>query len=195
MKKAYDSGLELINAIHPSTLLLKECLLGKNIIIHPRSTIGYRAEIDDGVIVNIGTQIDHHCKIEKAVTIDPGVTLAGNVLIENFCTIHTRAVIINRIKIGSNSIIGAGTVIIRDIEPNSKVVGVPGKKLKRLFRQNGAPSGLEKRGFDASINHKTRKPTEGTQSCPFRGLMTDELRFARSRRRTERNGGVITSRI
>ncbi|MBE8435731.1 hypothetical protein IQA64_15995 [Leptospira borgpetersenii serovar Tarassovi] len=31
------------------------------------------------------------------------------------------------------------------------------------FRQNGAPSGLEKRGLDASIYHKTRKPTEGTQ--------------------------------
>lgn len=31
MKKAYDSGLELINAIHPSTLLLKECLLGKTL--------------------------------------------------------------------------------------------------------------------------------------------------------------------
>ncbi|WP_249263714.1 hypothetical protein [Leptospira interrogans] len=32
-----------------------------------------------------------------------------------------------------------------------------------LIRQNGAPSGLEKRGLDASIYHKTRKPTEGTQ--------------------------------
>ncbi|EMJ81225.1 hypothetical protein LEP1GSC016_2122 [Leptospira borgpetersenii serovar Hardjo-bovis str. Sponselee] len=31
------------------------------------------------------------------------------------------------------------------------------------FRQNGAPSGLEKRGLYASIYHKTRKPTEGTQ--------------------------------
>ncbi|AWV69131.1 hypothetical protein IQB76_13800 [Leptospira borgpetersenii serovar Hardjo-bovis] len=31
------------------------------------------------------------------------------------------------------------------------------------FRQNGAPSGLEKRGLDASIYHKTKKPTEGTQ--------------------------------
>ncbi|EMG13096.1 transferase hexapeptide repeat protein [Leptospira interrogans serovar Grippotyphosa str. LT2186] len=54
-------------------------------------------------------------------------------MIENFCTIHTRAVIINRIKIGSNSIIGAGTVIIRDVEPNSKVVGVPGKKIKAVI--------------------------------------------------------------
>ncbi|MBE8434557.1 hypothetical protein IQA64_09560 [Leptospira borgpetersenii serovar Tarassovi] len=63
------------------------------------------------------------------------------------------------------------------------------------FRQNGALSGLENRGFDASIYHKTKKPTEGTQSCPFRGLRTDELRFARSRRRTERNEGDSTSRI
>ncbi|AMX57322.1 hypothetical protein LEP1GSC016_1777 [Leptospira borgpetersenii serovar Hardjo-bovis str. Sponselee] len=30
------------------------------------------------------------------------------------------------------------------------------------LRQNGAPSGLEKRGLDASY-HKTKKPTEGTQ--------------------------------
>ncbi|EMJ84969.1 hypothetical protein LEP1GSC016_1881 [Leptospira borgpetersenii serovar Hardjo-bovis str. Sponselee] len=34
---------------------------------------------------------------------------------------------------------------------------------KRIERQNGAPSGLEKRGLYASIYHKTRKPTEGTQ--------------------------------
>ncbi|WP_410403020.1 hypothetical protein [Leptospira borgpetersenii] len=35
--------------------------------------------------------------------------------------------------------------------------------LSILSRQNGAPSGLEKRGLDASIYHKTKKPTEGTQ--------------------------------
>ncbi|EMJ78886.1 hypothetical protein LEP1GSC016_1010 [Leptospira borgpetersenii serovar Hardjo-bovis str. Sponselee] len=34
---------------------------------------------------------------------------------------------------------------------------------RAILRQNGAPSGLEKRGLDASIYHKTRKPTEGTQ--------------------------------
>ncbi|MBE8436009.1 hypothetical protein IQA64_17770 [Leptospira borgpetersenii serovar Tarassovi] len=36
-------------------------------------------------------------------------------------------------------------------------------ELVLIIRQNGAPSGLEKRGLDASIYHKTRKPTEGTQ--------------------------------
>ncbi|EKR99823.1 hypothetical protein LEP1GSC125_0146 [Leptospira mayottensis 200901122] len=36
------------------------------------------------------------------------------------------------------------------------------KTISMDLRQNGAPSGLEKRGLDASIYHKTRKPTEGT---------------------------------
>ncbi|EMO43010.1 sugar O-acyltransferase sialic acid O-acetyltransferase NeuD family [Leptospira noguchii] len=135
IQKAMNAGLELINAIHPSSLLLNECILGKNIIIHANCTIGYRAEIDDGVIINIGTQIDHHCKIKKSVTIDPGVTMAGNVLIEEFCTIHTRAVIINRIKIGQKSILGAGTVVIQDVDLNSKIVGVPGRNLNKLFQK------------------------------------------------------------
>ncbi len=37
------------------------------------------------------------------------------------------------------------------------------KKVLDFIRQNGAPSGLEKRGLDANINRKTRKPTEGTK--------------------------------
>nr|WP_232420584.1 acetyltransferase [Leptospira interrogans] len=130
IEKANAFGLELVNAIYPTSLLLSDSIIGKNVIIHPKSIIGYRAELEDGVIVNIGTQIDHHCKIEKAVTIDPGVVLAGNVLIENFCVLHTGS-IINRIKVGFNSIIGAGAVVIRDVEPNSKIVGVPGKEINK----------------------------------------------------------------
>ncbi|AXX14606.1 hypothetical protein C4Q31_02545 [Leptospira borgpetersenii serovar Ceylonica] len=47
---------------------------------------------------------------------------------------------------------------------------VPVNKLQKnvmrcfVLRQNDAPAGLEKRGLDASINHKTRKPTEGSKS-------------------------------
>lgn len=130
IQKARQAGLQLINAIHPSTVFLPECSLGENVIIHANCLVGYRAEVDDGVILNTGSQIDHHCKIKRAVTIDPGVVLAGNVLVEEFCSIHTRAAVINKIRIGRNSVVGAGTVVIRDIEANSVVVGVPGRKIK-----------------------------------------------------------------
>jgi sugar O-acyltransferase (sialic acid O-acetyltransferase NeuD family) len=132
IQKAVESGLILVNAIHPSSIVLKESILGKNVIVHAKAIIGYRSEIDDGVIINIGSQIDHHCKINKNVTIDPGVTLAGNVLVEEFCTIHTSVVIINRIKIGKHSILGAGTVVVRDVESYSKILGIPGKRVSEV---------------------------------------------------------------
>lgn len=129
LKKARAEGVRLVNAIHPTALLMPECKLGTNVILHARALIGYRAELDDGVIVNVGTHIDHHAKIHECVTFDPGVTLAGNVEIHSCATIHTRATIINRISVGGNAIVGAGAVVIRDIPADTKVVGIPGKKI------------------------------------------------------------------
>ena len=51
---AFEVGLELVNAIHPSALIMKDAILGKNIIMHAHSILGYRAELHDGVILNTG---------------------------------------------------------------------------------------------------------------------------------------------
>ncbi len=131
IKLALEAGLELVNAIHPSVLIMEDAILGKNIIMHARSFLGYRAELKDGVILNTGAQVDHHCVLDKCVTIAPGVTMASNVHIEEKCTVHTAAVIKNKITIKKNSVIGAGTVVIRDVEENKVMVGVPARILKK----------------------------------------------------------------
>ncbi len=41
------------------------------------------------------------------------------------------AVILGKIRIGDNSIIGANSVVIDDVPPNSIVVGIPAKELKK----------------------------------------------------------------
>ena len=46
---ALEAGLELVNAIHPSALIMEDAILGKNIIMHAHSFFGYRAELHDGV--------------------------------------------------------------------------------------------------------------------------------------------------
>lgn len=131
MTKATKAGIELINAIHPTALLMPECVLGRNVILHANTVVGYRSEIDTGAIVNIGTQIDHHCKVSTAVTLDPAVVMAGNVHVEELCIIHTGAIIINRIYIGKKSVIGAGAVVIKDVPANSTFVGNPAKPITR----------------------------------------------------------------
>lgn len=125
---ALEAGLELVNAIHPSALIMEDAILGKNIIMHANSFLGYRAELHDGVILNTGAQVDHHCVLGKSVTIAPGVVMASNVYIEEKCTVYTAAVIKNSITIKNNSIIGAGSVVIRDVEENKVMVGVPARE-------------------------------------------------------------------
>ncbi|EKP15069.1 hypothetical protein LEP1GSC103_3866 [Leptospira borgpetersenii serovar Javanica str. UI 09931] len=46
-----------------------------------------------------------------------------------------------------------------------------------------------------ALTTKQENQQKELRACPFRGLRTDELRFARSRRKTERNEGDSTSRI
>ena len=127
---AKKSGLRLINAIHPSALVMEDAILEDNIILHAKSYVGYRAELYSGSSLNTGAQVDHHNVIKECVTIDPGVIFAGNVTVGRFSKIHTGVVVKNRIRIGENTIIGAGTVIIKDVPDNVTIVGVPGKIIK-----------------------------------------------------------------
>ncbi|MBF0523081.1 MAG: UDP-3-O-(3-hydroxymyristoyl)glucosamine N-acyltransferase [Candidatus Omnitrophica bacterium] len=127
---ARKEGLKLINAIHPSALIMEEAILHDNIILHARSFIGYRAELFPGSIVTSG-HLDHHNVLRDCASVDPGAVCAGNVTVGAFSRLHTGAVVKNRIRIGENSIVGAGAVVIEDVPDNVTVVGVPARIIKQ----------------------------------------------------------------
>jgi len=103
--------------------------------IHPGSTIGKGLFIDHGMGVVIGetAEIGDNCTIYHGVTLggtgkDTGKrhpTIGNNVLIS------TGAKILGPFKVGDNSRIGANAVILNEVEPNTTVVGVPGRTVKR----------------------------------------------------------------
>ncbi|NHK31335.1 MAG: serine O-acetyltransferase [Asgard group archaeon] len=103
--------------------------------IHPGATIGSDFFIDHGK----GTVIGETAVIGDNVTIYQGVTLGGVSLerkkrhptIGNNVVIGAGAKILGPITIGDNSKIGANSVVIKDVPPNSIVVGVPGRVVKR----------------------------------------------------------------
>jgi len=125
-----SSDLQLVSAIHPSTIILPNARIDEGVWINAGCIIGYKAEIQSGVIVNTGVQIDHHNVLQECCQVDPGVVTAGNVVLGECSHIHTGAVLINRVRIGENSIIGAGAVVLMDVPANSTAVGVPAKIVK-----------------------------------------------------------------
>ncbi len=106
--------------------------------IHPGAQIGKGFFIDHGNGVIIGeTAI-----VGNNVTLYQGVTLGGtgkehgkrHPTIEDNVMISAGAKVLGSFTIGANSKIGAGSVVLEAVPPNSTVVGVPGRVVKRNNR-------------------------------------------------------------
>ena len=103
--------------------------------IHPGAEIGKGFFIDhgNGVIIGETTVIGDN------VTLYQGVTLGGtgketgkrHPTIGNNVMISAGAKVLGSFTIGDNCKIGAGSVVLEPVPPNSTVVGVPGRVVKR----------------------------------------------------------------
>ena len=103
--------------------------------IHPGARIGKGLFIDHGNGVIIGeTAI-----VGDNVTLYQGVTLGGtgkehgkrHPTLCNNVMVSAGAKVLGSFTIGENSKIGAGSVVLEEVPPNSTVVGVPGRAVKR----------------------------------------------------------------
>ena len=104
--------------------------------IHPGATIAPGVFIDHGEGVVIGeTAI-----VETGCVIYQGVTLGGtgndkgkkrHPTIKHDCIISAGAKVLGGITVHENCKIGASSVVLKDVPPNSTVVGIPGKIIKR----------------------------------------------------------------
>lgn len=103
--------------------------------IHPGAKIGEGFFIDHGNGVIIGETAE----IGNNVTLYQGVTLGGtgkeqgkrHPTIGDNVMISAGAKVLGSFTIGANSKIGAGSVVLEEVPPNSTVVGVPGRVVKR----------------------------------------------------------------
>jgi len=103
--------------------------------IHPGAQIGRKLFIDHGMGVVIGET----CEIGDDVVIYQGVTLGGtgkekgkrHPTIGNRVVIASGAKVLGSFKVGDNANIGANSVVLREVPPNSTVVGIPGRIVKR----------------------------------------------------------------
>ena len=124
--------------------------------IHPGATIGRRFFIDHGMGIVIGETAE----IGEDCTIYHGVTLGGtswnqgkrHPTLGNGVVIGAGAKVLGPILVGDNARIGSNSVVVKEVEPETTVVGIPGRTVTTKIsaevsehRSNLA----EKYGFDA----------------------------------------------
>ena len=103
--------------------------------IHPGAVIGKGLFIDHGNGVIIGET----AVIGDNVTLYQGVTLGGtgkekgkrHPTVKDNVMISAGAKVLGSFTVGENAKIGAGSVVVNEVPPNSTVVGIPGRVVKR----------------------------------------------------------------
>jgi len=138
--------------VHPFTNLY-ECSIGSD------SRIGPFVEIQRGAKIGSGCKISSHSfictgvEIRDAVFVGHGVVFINDkhpratnaqgelqveedwtllrTIVDRGASIGSGAVILGGVTIGAEAIVGAGAVVAHDVEPGTRVAGVPARRLKR----------------------------------------------------------------
>ena len=129
-------GFNMINAIHPRTVISRDVRLGQGIVVMPGVVVNTGSEIGDNVCVNTGATVDHDNRIGNHVHIYPGSNLTGGVSVGEYTYIGTNVAVNPYISIGSHVMVGTGAVVISDVPDNVTVGGVPAKIINRIEGNN-----------------------------------------------------------
>jgi carbonic anhydrase/acetyltransferase-like protein (isoleucine patch superfamily) len=130
--------------ISPEAKVIGRVSLGEKVSIWPGAvvrgdineiSIGDYSNIQDNCVLHVDPK--YPLKIGNYVTIGHGAILHGCKIGSNVL-IGINATILDGVKIGKCSIIGAGSVIPekKEIPPYSLVVGIPGKVIKKLTKED-----------------------------------------------------------
>ena len=130
-QKIIDSGLELINAIHPTAYFDPDVEIGNGCYIGQGVIVVTGTKIGNSVNIHTGATIDHDNIIEDGANLGPGVHTAGRVKIGRDAFLGTGAIVIPDGYVGERSVIGAGSVVLKHIPSNVTAVGIPANVIKK----------------------------------------------------------------
>jgi UDP-perosamine 4-acetyltransferase len=103
--------------------------LGEGVQIMAGTVVQPGSKIGDNTILNTRSSVDHDCEIGAHVHIAPGVTLSGGVRVHDDAHIGAGAVLIQGVEVGASSLVAAGSVVIHAVPANTRVAGMPARKL------------------------------------------------------------------
>lgn len=130
--KITESGLELINAIHPTVWIDPDVTIGKGCYLGQGVIVVTGTKIGNCVNIHTGATIDHDNIIHDGANLGPGVHTAGRVKIGRDAFLGAGSIVIPDASVGDYSVIGAGGVVINNVPARVTAVGVPAKIIKKM---------------------------------------------------------------
>jgi UDP-N-acetylbacillosamine N-acetyltransferase len=129
-EKLRSGGWTLINAVHPSAVVMDRVRLGTGIMICAGAVIVRGSKIENDAVINTGSTIDHDSLVEAGGYVSPGVHTAGCVTIGRGAFVGVGAVLGPGVAIGRGSVVGAGSVVLDDVPDGVFAYGAPARVVR-----------------------------------------------------------------
>lgn len=118
------------NLIHPS-VDMNFVKIGEGCIVSHGCILGGFIKIGDFVTLRNHCQINHDTVIQDHVFVGPGANIGSSVLLKKHSFIGQGAIVMRGVTVGEGSLVGAGAVVTKDVPPNTVVIGIPAKPMKK----------------------------------------------------------------
>jgi sugar O-acyltransferase (sialic acid O-acetyltransferase NeuD family) len=127
-----ERGLQMLNAVHPSAVVMPDVSLGTGDLICAGAVVVTGTRLENDVVINTGATVDHDSVVREGAYVSPGVHTAGCVDIGRGAFIGAGSVLGPGIRVGDGAIVGAGSLVLRDVPPRVLVHGSPARVVRQL---------------------------------------------------------------
>lgn len=128
-----DKRVTFPNIIHPQVMRQDSARIavGNGNIFCAGTIFTTDIAVGNFCIVNLSCTIGHDAQLADFVSVMPSVNISGGAQIARGAYIGTGAKLIKATTLGAYCKVGAGAVVDADVAPESTVVGIPAKPLKK----------------------------------------------------------------
>lgn len=129
IERMKGKGAVFTNLIHPTAIIAESSKLGEAIILYPFSLISDNTEIGNGCIINMYSSIAHDSVVGEYCTISAHCDVTGMCKLGRNVFMGSTSNMIPGVSIGDDVFICAGSTVMSNLKNQSKVLGVPARKV------------------------------------------------------------------
>jgi sugar O-acyltransferase (sialic acid O-acetyltransferase NeuD family) len=130
-KRVTDSGLSLLNAVHPTAAIASTASLGRGNFVGIGAVVCAGARVGDNCVLNNGSMLEHDSILADGVQLAPRSVVAARDTIDRGAFVCVGATILSRLRVGAYSVVGAGALVNRDVPAGVFVAGAPARMIER----------------------------------------------------------------